>query len=123
MGHFWGYFKAIFAASYSYGDSFRMKEKAKKISHFKCNNIWLFQDGLLIVTKVYGKKESGIMLVILAVIGMGIHLVPLLGQLVLLLMEWDVLGKVIYSKYIDINFCHTQSHPWGRPDIFYGLEL
>ena len=53
---------------------------------------YLFQDGILIVMKVYGNKMPGTMLVIGAVIGMDGHLLILLGQLALPLMELGVLS-------------------------------
>ena len=56
---------------------------------------YLFQDGILIVTKVYGNKMPGTMLVMCAVIGMGGQLVLQLGQLALHLMEWDALSWIL----------------------------
>ena len=61
---------------------------------------YLFQDGILIVMKVYGNKMPGTMLVISAVIGMGGHLLQailmlLLGQLALPLMELGVLNWIL----------------------------
>ena len=53
---------------------------------------YLFQNGILIVMKVYGNKMPGTMLVIGAVIGMGGHLLILLGQLALPLMEMGALS-------------------------------
>ena len=56
---------------------------------------YLFQDGILIVMKVYGNKMPGTMLVMCAVIGMGGQLVLQLGQLALHLMEWDALSWIL----------------------------
>ena len=56
---------------------------------------YLFQDGILIVMKVYGNKMPGTMLVISAVIGMGGQLRLLLGQLALPLMELGVLNWIL----------------------------
>ena len=53
---------------------------------------YMFQNGLLIVAEVCGKKMTGTLGVVHAVIGMGFIVVLLLGQLVLHSMEWGMLS-------------------------------